>query len=65
MFREMLISHVGAGVAKARGRYGQVISKDDARSSSFRAVPGLTRGGSVTGSAMWAALTSSGTPGAG
>jgi hypothetical protein len=31
MFKEMLTSHVGAGVAKARGRYGQVISKDDAK----------------------------------
>jgi hypothetical protein len=31
MFKEMLISRVGAGVARARGRYGQVISKDDAK----------------------------------
>jgi hypothetical protein len=29
LFREMLISRVGEGVAKARGRYGKVISKDD------------------------------------
>jgi hypothetical protein len=31
MFKEMLISQVGASVARARGRYGQVISKDDAK----------------------------------
>ena len=31
MFKEMLISRVGEGVARARGRYGQVISKDDAK----------------------------------
>ena len=29
LFKEMLISRVGEGVAKARGRYGKVISKDD------------------------------------
>jgi hypothetical protein len=31
MFKEMLISGVGAGVARARGRYGLVMSKDDSK----------------------------------
>jgi hypothetical protein len=31
LFKEALISEVGAGVARARGRYGRVISEDDER----------------------------------
>jgi hypothetical protein len=29
MFKDMLISGVGEGVAKARGRFGQIMSEDD------------------------------------
>jgi hypothetical protein len=29
MFKDMLISHIGVGVATARGRFGRVMSKDD------------------------------------
>ena len=29
MFKDMLISHIGVGVAMARGRFGRVMSKDD------------------------------------
>jgi len=31
LFKEMLISGVGAGVARARGRYGMVMSEDDSK----------------------------------
>jgi hypothetical protein len=38
LFRDALIAEVGAGVARARGRYGKVISEDDERMLEYTSV---------------------------
>jgi hypothetical protein len=38
LFKEALLSQVGAGVARARGRYGKIISEDDERTLEFATV---------------------------
>ena len=35
LFKEVLVSEVGAGVARPRGRYGQIISEDDERTLGY------------------------------
>jgi hypothetical protein len=49
LFKEALLSQVGAGVARARGRYGRVISEDDERTLA------LTTGFLSTQDLDWAA----------
>jgi hypothetical protein len=38
LFKEALLSQVGAGVARARGRYGKIISEDDERTLEYATV---------------------------
>jgi hypothetical protein len=35
LFKEVLVSEIGAGVARARGRYGQIMSEDDERTLAY------------------------------
>jgi hypothetical protein len=38
LFKQALLSQIGAGVARARGRYGKIISEDDERTLEYTSV---------------------------